>query len=434
MGWLSPTLADSDEWKAIFKISTPTYSPASRTKLMDSQIQSEQARISEAQYDMLKKVKNVSISYDGGTVRNGQSLYTVHATTPSGRVMLLEVQECSDISHTGEWIATLVLRVVDNFGRQNVGSFSSDNTGNTRVSRDFLDSAAPQALNLPDPNHHISNTCKQVWSISYFKPCIKTLCGTIKYFKHSNFAKEKLRQMRVQLDLGRGLESIGKTRFATLMWSAISLLRNLPGIRELVTDGVIDIKGFNQYFVKNSPISLQFEIHLTQLIAVGEGFARAIVCLEATTATPADIYFYWVATFFVEGPTNAHLAAFYLHPDYVRSNILRNPNRLAFTIKLPATNKDSKIPPGVAHPKTFLEVGKYLHHILILEVTCGTSEYLEKFKKKPVTLVRLFKAQFTAYAQGVYPLPLVLAQDRRYWNIGGLSSAVRMLEYLQPLA
>lgn len=84
---------------------------------------------------------------------------------------------------------------------------------------------------------------------------------------------------------------------------------------------------------------------LTQFVGVGYGIARAVECLEAVATNPADVYMYWLAIlgdmekalstsylpedvladirgimnsrfqeFFVEGPTNVHLAAFYLNP------------------------------------------------------------------------------------------------------------------------
>lgn len=84
---------------------------------------------------------------------------------------------------------------------------------------------------------------------------------------------------------------------------------------------------------------------LRQYIAVGEGIAWAIECLEATATNPADVYLYWLAVvarmkqtleechlpdevcgqirgiivlrwreFFIHGPTDAYRAAFYLHP------------------------------------------------------------------------------------------------------------------------
>ena len=91
--------------------------------------------------------------------------------------------------------------------------------------------------------------------------------------------------------------------------------------------------------------TLQFELNITQFVAVGEGLARCIGCLEATATNPADVYLYWLAMlacmkqtletcalpdgvcseirgiinsrwqeFFITGPTNVHLSAFYLNP------------------------------------------------------------------------------------------------------------------------
>jgi len=90
---------------------------------------------------------------------------------------------------------------------------------------------------------------------------------------------------------------------------------------------------------------LLFEMALSQFVDIGYPIACAIECLEAAAANPADIYLYWLAIvarmkevletshlpdsvrgkirgiinvrwceFFVEGPTNVHLTAFYLNP------------------------------------------------------------------------------------------------------------------------
>lgn len=192
---------------------------------------------------------------------------------------------------------------------------------------------------------------------------IKTIRRTIKYFKHSKPAKELLRALREELRLGPGLESIGKTRFSTLLWSALSLLRCLSAVRQLATSRKIEIpvsrcslflfesrsstlsQKYNQSFLDNTQATLQFQIHLTQFVSVGEGIARAIECLEANATNPADVYLYWLAVvakmkqtletaclpdevcsqirgimvvrwreFFIYGPTNTHLSAFYLNP------------------------------------------------------------------------------------------------------------------------
>jgi hypothetical protein len=91
---------------------------------------------------------------------------------------------------------------------------------------------------------------------------------------------------------------------------------------------------------------------LSQLIAVGEGLVKAIKCLEATASNPADVYLLWLTVtaqiaealttaglpnsvcaeimgiinwhwcqFFIDGPTNVHLLAFYLNSSESTSDI-----------------------------------------------------------------------------------------------------------------
>ena len=106
----------------------------------------------------------------------------------------------------------------------------------------------------------------------------------------------------------------------------------------------MSLQKYNDVFVDNME-HLNFQLRLTQFVAVGEGFARCIECLEAGQTNPADVYLYWLALvarlkqvlqtcklpdsvcdeirgiinerwkeFFVNGPTNVHLSAFYLNP------------------------------------------------------------------------------------------------------------------------
>ena len=54
-------------------------------------------------------------------------------------------------------------------------------------------------------------------------------------------AKGKLRKLRTELSLGPGIETPGKTRFAGIVWSAISVQRNILPIHKLCTSDDIEI-------------------------------------------------------------------------------------------------------------------------------------------------------------------------------------------------
>jgi len=70
---------------------------------------------------------------------------------------------------------------------------------------------------------------------------IKKICRTIKYFKKSNFASAHLRRRRRDLQIKKGLVSVGKTHFGTVYHSGESLRRNLKPIQQLCTEGIIKI-------------------------------------------------------------------------------------------------------------------------------------------------------------------------------------------------
>lgn len=216
---------------------------------------------------------------------------------------------------------------------------------------------------------------------------------------------------------------------------------------------------YNDLFLEqNSMERLAFQMSLTQFIAVGEGIARAIECLEATSANPANVYLYWLAVvahmkqalvtsklpnsvcgqirqiiitrwqqFFVDGPTNIHKTAFYLNPSkyfslplstitqsfipgYARSSIFRNTNPLSFNITLPA--KSPSVPPGIKNPRIFKEIGEYLFTLIVTEVKHGRNEFLKTFRNRPVSLAEQYKAQFTAYSQSSYPFATPLGEGQ----------------------
>lgn len=108
---MAPAILDLPEWKEVFHIAIPSYHPVSRTTMMDNHIPSEQERVRGLQIEYLQTQTRMTSTFDGGSLRNGESFYTIHVTTAERRVMLVEVQECTRVSHTADWIADVVTRV-----------------------------------------------------------------------------------------------------------------------------------------------------------------------------------------------------------------------------------------------------------------------------------------------------------------------------------
>ena len=109
---LAPTIVNTNEWKTVvhsFDASTDTYSS---TKFADTCIPAEAICVTDEAIVHLKKLNNPTISFDGGTTRATESIYTIHITTPKSRqAYLTKGSERSGESHTGEQIADKLLKV-----------------------------------------------------------------------------------------------------------------------------------------------------------------------------------------------------------------------------------------------------------------------------------------------------------------------------------
>jgi hypothetical protein len=70
------------------------------------------AQTTEEEIKMLSKIKNLTISYDGGTTKAVESIYTIHVTTPrTQQAYLIEGNEASGVLHTRPQIANELFKV-----------------------------------------------------------------------------------------------------------------------------------------------------------------------------------------------------------------------------------------------------------------------------------------------------------------------------------
>ncbi|EGO03204.1 hypothetical protein SERLA73DRAFT_46236, partial [Serpula lacrymans var. lacrymans S7.3] len=261
----------------------------------------------------------------------------------------------TDESHTGKYLAQLVLRAIDLLGRNHFAGVTSDNTGNTCVARQLLCTEIKTLVQIPDLNL----LCKDITQLDMFSPVVKSLRSIITYFHKSNAANNSLKQARKALNIARGLEGIGKTRFATVCISALSLQHCLPAMRHIINSKQVKFPAKKSHLTgllqSSSPRSLEFELQIHRYTLVVTPIAKAIACLESLRIDFSDIYLFYFTIgatlkqifdddnnpFLVEksgqicaifntqfhgmlsdGPTDAPISALYLNPcKYNKLNI-----------------------------------------------------------------------------------------------------------------
>ena len=127
-------------------------------------------------------------------------------------------------------------------GRSRVCAAVSDSTGNTRLFRKLLTEEIPTIFNIPDIVHFISNTIKDIVKLEHFKETMTIMRSTITKFHKSHPAIAELKIAHVECRIGRGLTSIGKTRFGSVILAAWSLQENIPAIKKVVERRIFDLE------------------------------------------------------------------------------------------------------------------------------------------------------------------------------------------------
>ncbi|TFK57954.1 hypothetical protein BDN72DRAFT_966451, partial [Pluteus cervinus] len=282
------------EWLEFLMIADSTYHPASREKLEYEQIVGEAEEVCHKQVEALRKEENLTISFDGSTTRGKHSIWTIHVSTEDRRVYFVEACEATKDHHTATWIHDLVFKTMNEIGPSRFSSVVSDSTSNTRGARQKLVKTFPTLVPLADICHHISNTIKDIVRVKFFQDVIAVVRKTIAKFHKSHIGISELEAARKLLGIKRGLEKIGKTRFATIIHSAKSVQRNLPALKKVAEWNNFNFGDLAEYFETHlSETTAQFEIRLTQLIAVGNTAAKALTILESNEASADDVYLLW---------------------------------------------------------------------------------------------------------------------------------------------
>jgi len=108
---LVPNVIDSPEWKELMMKLNGIYKPTSGDVFRDQHIPKEAAFIRNRQIEILKKEENLTLTFDGTTIRKQESFYTAHATMPTRDTYFLDGHEGTGERHNTDWVIDKLLKV-----------------------------------------------------------------------------------------------------------------------------------------------------------------------------------------------------------------------------------------------------------------------------------------------------------------------------------
>ncbi|KAF8601985.1 hypothetical protein BDV93DRAFT_474979, partial [Ceratobasidium sp. AG-I] len=106
---IPPSVVDCPKWKDFVHSLDENIDTASGSTIAVKFVTTEAAFICGESIKRLSQLQNLTLSFDGGTTRGGESVYTVHVTDPLTReAHLVECSEETGVSHTAEHIRSVL--------------------------------------------------------------------------------------------------------------------------------------------------------------------------------------------------------------------------------------------------------------------------------------------------------------------------------------
>ncbi|KAJ7789074.1 ribonuclease H-like domain-containing protein [Mycena olivaceomarginata] len=398
----------------------------------ENYIPAEAARVTLLAIAELKKQYNPNLATTEARLWGQQSIYTFHVTT-SDREAYLSKATKPQVSRTLH--------------------------RNTKLARELAQIEVPTLLLVPDPDHHLSNTIKDICKIEYFVDIVHRQNESNPHlFLALHLFGNSFTCSTCYLRHQQGLEKIGKTRFGTIYWAGYALLRNLPPIVELVQTGIIDVDAEKDKlgWFKQLRVLHDFELELQQLCHILEPIAWAIKCLEGLEVTVGDVFKFYVAItavlrdFFesnslsvpsqvreevcsiinrrydemIHGPSgDLFLSGFFLDPEHVKSpilfkssaNQLQNPTAITThgsTSKVTDQDLRDSMPP-------YVKVGEFLFQVLAKELQSSRDVPAFHRYSSASGVMDAFKSQFESYTRQYPPFSVrstTWSKAIQYWR------------------
>lgn len=103
-----PSIIDLPAWKNMWLHAVPNYTPTSATRLVDYLLPRECSRVRTIQQSQLRKLDNLTLTFDGNSTRKQDSIYTIHIITPDRVAYLFEGNSQSNKSHDADHLWSVV--------------------------------------------------------------------------------------------------------------------------------------------------------------------------------------------------------------------------------------------------------------------------------------------------------------------------------------
>ncbi|XP_023313145.1 uncharacterized protein LOC111693179 [Anoplophora glabripennis] len=228
------SLVENKYFKTFLKTIRPSYSPPSRYQISTGLLDKEHNLIQEKIGEKLSKANSLILLSDSWTDINGISLINIVFSTPEP--IFYKTIDSKTESHTGQYIADVLSKAIEEVGSQKVDAVVTDNARNMKLAWSLLKEKHPHLVTYGCIAHGINLLLKDLYSLPSVSKCTASIKDIIKFFKNKHMAKQVLKEIHLTDNGNKEIALITyvETRWGSMVQSFVSVLKNKDFLQKAV--------------------------------------------------------------------------------------------------------------------------------------------------------------------------------------------------------
>ena len=157
--------------------------------------------------------------------------------TPLRKEYLYQLSDLSENSHTAEYLATIIEKVISGVGEDRICAVVSDNAANVRNARKLIHENHPKIENIRCIAHSINLIACDIVKEKFGDSLLRRINILVNFFCNSHRANSQLVQIIKERGIsGGGLKLYCKTQWTTASDSVNSVINLESALEEMVND------------------------------------------------------------------------------------------------------------------------------------------------------------------------------------------------------
>jgi hypothetical protein len=207
--------------------------------------------------------------------------------TPLRKEYLYQLSDMSGASHTAEYLATAINKVIESIGVNRISALVSDNASNVQNARAIIHNKYPNIENVRCIAHAINLIACDIVKENFGDRLLRRVNNLATYFKKSHQAGAKLTQLIKENEIsGGGIKLYCKTRWTTASESVESLIRLEPILEKISSEYDYLLSDKAKHIIQGR----NFFSNLRILAFVLDPLRKAVLVLESRSATLGDCF------------------------------------------------------------------------------------------------------------------------------------------------